>query len=136
MSAVEESVRMIRAHKQIQSQRDNVTAMRQSGMAEDAIAEAIGVSRTTIHYALAFWGVKVSKGEVHYRKYPPRPQPRSHCSECGELLQNGECSVCALFAEEPTPEAYDDRSFWGPLLPPVQRAAREGPPLCEVLEGS
>lgn len=133
MSAEYEVFREIIAHRKLAPQRERVTAMRQSGMAEDAIADEIGVSRTTVHYALAFWGIKLSKGQVNYRSNPRKEERR--CAICEALLVDGVCPVCEMFAKAPDYDTVDDASFWGPLLPPAERQVREGAPLCEVLLG-
>ncbi len=100
MSAEYEAFREIIAHRKLAPQRERVTAMRQSGMAERAIADELGVNLSTVHYALAFWGVK-PKAKVQHRRR--RLKGEIYCSRCKILLAHapqGKDGVCGWCLEE------------------------------------
>ncbi len=67
-----------------------------------------------------------------------KSEPLQHCPVCGVLIVAGQpCSDCAADREERLwrEAELDDSSFCGPTLPPREKKAREGAPLCEVFIG-
>ena len=137
MSAEYEAFREISAHRKLAPQRERVTAMRMSGMCEEAIADELGASRTTVHYALAFWGVK-PEVKVQYRNRGTTVKRATRCGRCEVLLAyapKGNERLCGWCLAEVADPVSEPVISWGPLLPSVDRVVRDGPPICELLLG-
>jgi len=100
-----------------------IRRLHEAGRSQTAIAILTGRSTRTIRDILS-------------KPDPDDPTLRP-CPTCGILLAPGEVCDCEAARETDREiEAWlDDSGFWGPTLPPRERAAREGPPLCEVLLG-
>lgn len=67
-----------------------------------------------------------------------KSEPLQHCPVCDVLIVAGQpCPDCAADKEarEWREAELDDSSFCGPTLPPREKKAREGAPLCEVFIG-